>query len=73
MKKIAVIALSFLLTFCFAGCAQLPAPEQAADGASWSDGWVTVGNVVGVDTPEGEDTVPGYRSSASCRTTVEQK
>lgn len=53
MKKIAVIALSFLLTFCFAGCAQLPAPEQAADGASWSDGWVTVGNVVGVDTPEG--------------------
>lgn len=52
MKKIAVIALSFLLSFCFAGCAQQPAPERAADGASWSGGWVTVGNVIGVDTPE---------------------
>ena len=53
MKKIAVIVLTFLLTFCCAGCAQLPAPEQAADGAPWSGGWVTVGNVDGVDTPEG--------------------
>lgn len=53
MKKIAVIALSFLLPLCFAGCAQPPAPEQAADGAAWSGGWVTVGNVIGVDTPEG--------------------
>ena len=53
MRKSRVILLSTILCVCLVGCAQLPAPEQAADGASWSGGWVTVGNVIGVDTPEG--------------------
>lgn len=53
MRKLTVILLSAILCVCLAGCSQLPAPEQAADGTSWSGGWVTVGNVVGVDTPEG--------------------
>lgn len=48
-----MILLSMILCVCLAGCARLPAPEQAADGAAWSGDWVTVGNVVGVDTPEG--------------------
>lgn len=37
---------------CLAGCAQ-PAPQRAADGADWGAEWVNVGNVLGVDTPEG--------------------
>lgn len=43
-----------LLAACglLAGCAQ-PIPRQAADGAAWEEDWVSVGNVLGVDTPEG--------------------
>lgn len=53
MKKTVIIILCALLGACLAGCSQLPYPAQAADGAQWSEDWVTVGNVVGVDTPEG--------------------
>ncbi len=49
MKKLGLIALA--LAVFLTGCGQLP-PARAADGAAWSDAWVTVGNVVGVDTPE---------------------
>lgn len=49
MKKLFLVLLALCL--CLTGCA--PAlPTRAADGAAWSEGWVTVGNVVGVDTPE---------------------
>lgn len=37
---------------CLAGCTA-PAPETAADGDVWSKDWITVGNVIGVDTPDG--------------------
>ena len=34
------------------GCGQM-LPETAADGSSWNEDWVTVGSVLGVDTPAG--------------------
>lgn len=48
------ILIICLLAICvtLAGCSQLP-PEQAADGLAWDESWVTVGSVLGVDTPEG--------------------
>ncbi len=53
MKKPELILLALLaLCLCLTGCGQ-PFPVQAADGTAWSEDWVTVGNVVGVDTPEG--------------------
>lgn len=52
MKRSTALWLGALLCVCLAGCAQ-PAPEKAADGAAWSEDWVTVGNVIGVDTPGG--------------------
>lgn len=53
MKRTAVYLLIAALCLGLAGCAAAPTPEQAADGAAWSEGWVTVGGVVGVDTPDG--------------------
>ena len=53
MKKWIVVLSGVLLCLCMAGCSQLPAPEQAADGSPWREDWVTIGNVVGVDTPAG--------------------
>jgi len=50
MKKFVWILVA--LALCLTGCGQ-PSPAQAADGTAWSDSWVTVGGVVGVDTPEG--------------------
>lgn len=50
MRKFALVLMALCL--CLSGCGQ-PIPVQAADGADWSENWVTVGNVVGVDTPEG--------------------
>ena len=49
MKKLVFVALALVL--CLTGCGQVP-PALAADGAAWNEAWVTVGNVVGVDTPE---------------------
>ena len=39
------------LCLCLTGCGQ-PLPERAADGSPWSEDWVSVGGVLGVDTPE---------------------
>lgn len=50
MKKISWLALALLL--CLSGCGQAALPKTA-DGQAWSEDWVAVGNVVGVDTPEG--------------------
>lgn len=54
MKKIIVLLLSALLCAGLTACSQ-PVPERAADGAAWSGDWVSVGNIVGVDTPQGVD------------------
>lgn len=51
MKKRISLLLA-ALCLCLAGCAALP-PERAADGSDWGKGWVTMGGVLGVDTPEG--------------------
>ena len=47
-----VFALLLAGCICLAGCAQ-SVPRQAADGAVWDERWVSVGNVIGIDTPEG--------------------
>lgn len=49
MKKYLAILL-FAVCACLAGCAA--PPSSAADGARWSEDWVTVGNIIGVETPE---------------------
>lgn len=53
MKKASAILLIGVLCLGLAGCAAAPPPEKAADGLGWDESWVTVGNVVGVDAPEG--------------------
>ena len=50
--KNSLFALLLAACVCLAGCAQVPA--AAADGAAWSDDWITVG-IIGVDTPAGID------------------
>ena len=52
MKK-SLFTLLAAACVCLAGCAQIPA--AAADGAAWDDGWITVGGIIGVDTPDGID------------------
>lgn len=37
---------------CLSGCGA-PVPDTAADGSAWDEDWITVGNVIGVETPEG--------------------
>ena len=55
MKKRMMLWLAGVLCLGLAGCAAGSPPEQAADGSSWDESWVTVGGVIGVDTPEGMD------------------
>lgn len=52
MKRIWIAALCLLGLLGLTGCGAVP-PAAAADGAAWSEDWVTVGNVLGVETPEG--------------------
>lgn len=52
MKKYVFLLLAVCM--CLSGCATLP-PRQAADGLAWSGDWVTVGGVIGVETPGGLD------------------
>lgn len=54
MKRPVILCLA-ALCLCLTGCASTPPPERAADGLAWDEGWVTVGGMVGVDTPEGMD------------------
>lgn len=54
MKKRMALLLAGVLCLGLAGCGAVP-PEQAADGLDWDESWVTVGGVVGVDTPDGMD------------------
>lgn len=53
MKRTALWLLAVVLCLGLSGCGAPPAPERAADGLDWNDAWVTVGGVMGVDTPEG--------------------
>lgn len=50
MRRLALILAVFCLSL--SGCGQ-PVPARAADGLSWSGEWISVGNVLGVDTPDG--------------------
>ena len=50
MKRKTVLWLAGVLCLCLTGCAAI-IPEQAADGSAWDESWVTVGGVLGVDTP----------------------
>ena len=51
MKKLRRGVLCLLCLLCLTACGA-PEPETAADGTAWSEDWVTVGNVLGVETPE---------------------
>lgn len=48
--KLSRILPAAVLCLLLAGCGT--ESKQAADGGAWSEDWVTVGGVVGVDTPE---------------------
>lgn len=52
MKKLIVLCVLAALCAALTGCGQM-LPETAADGSSWNEDWVTVGSVLGVDTPAG--------------------
>lgn len=51
MKKRLILLLA-AAGLCLTGCTVLP-PERAADGLDWDESWVTIGGVLGVDTPDG--------------------
>ena len=53
MKKTAIALIFGVLCLCLSGCGAVPLPEKAADGLDWDKNWVTVGSIVGVDTPDG--------------------
>ena len=55
MKRWMLLPLAGLLCLGLAGCGTVLPPEQAADGNDWDERWVTVGGVIGVDTPDGMD------------------
>ena len=49
--KTKILLLAVLMILILSGCS-LPPPADS-QGTAWSEDWVTVGNVIGVDTPEG--------------------
>ena len=53
MKKAAVTLITGVLCLCLSGCGAVLLPEKAADGLDWDKNWVTVGSIIGVDTPDG--------------------
>ena len=53
MKKTATALISGVLCLCLSGCGAVLPPEKAADGQDWDKSWVTVGGIIGVDTPDG--------------------
>lgn len=54
MKKLSLLLLTGAMSLSLAGCGQ-NIPVTAADGAKWDGSWVTVGGILGVDTPAGLD------------------
>lgn len=53
MKKWMAMLLAGALCLGLTGCGAALPPEKAADGLDWDKNWVTVGEIVGVDTPDG--------------------
>lgn len=52
MKRRMGFLICLASCLCLAGCTA-SLPDRAADGTAWSDDWVTVGGIIGVDTPDG--------------------
>lgn len=50
MKRLLVLCLC--MTLFLSGCVRA-GPPKAVDGTAWNEDWVTLGNALGVDTPEG--------------------
>ena len=55
MKRWGTFLLAGILSLGLTGCGTVLPPEKAADGLDWDAGWVTVGEIIGVDTPGGMD------------------
>lgn len=55
MKKWMAWLLTGVLCLGLTSCGVALPPEKAADGQDWNENWVTVGEIIGVDTPEGMD------------------
>ena len=55
MKKRMAFLLAGFMCLGLTGCGTPLPPEKAADGSDWDKSWVTVGNLVGVDAPDGMD------------------
>ena len=53
MKKTKITLIASVLCLCLSGCGFALPPEKAADGQDWDKSWVTVGSIIGVDTPDG--------------------
>lgn len=53
MKKWMALLAAGVLCLGLTGCGTVLPPEKAADGLDWDENWVTVGGIVGVDTPDG--------------------
>lgn len=53
MKKWMAFLLAGAFCLGLTGCGTPLPPEKAADGLDWDKDWVTVGNIIGVETPEG--------------------
>lgn len=53
MKKTAIALIAGVLCLYLSGCSIALPPEKTADGLDWDKNWVTVGSIVGVDTPDG--------------------
>lgn len=55
MRRTMAFLLAGAVCLALTGCGAAAPPEKAADGLDWDENWITVGGVVGVDTPEGMD------------------
>lgn len=55
MKKRLALLLTAALCLILTGCGDPPPPEKAEDGLDWDESWVYVGELIGVDTPQGMD------------------
>ena len=51
MKKI-VLLLAAMFCLGLTACGETPPPEKAADGSAWNEDWVTISDIMGIDTPE---------------------
>lgn len=55
MKKWMALLLAGVLCLGLTGCGAPLPPEKTADGQDWEESWITVGSIIGVDTPDGMD------------------